>query len=123
MGTMPSVSLCLARSPGLPGAQEIESSAAKDSGKQQILRKSKTQVKKSKKNPSFQQFATVLGCKPSPATGLGVGREMRHSKGLFSLKAISTSNASVLAQSFLGEQLGEAGGGAMLRSASRLEDW
>lgn len=103
----------------MPGAQEIESSAAKDSGKQQILRKSKTQVKKSKKNPSFQQFATVLGCKPSPATGLGVGREMRHSKGLFFLKAISTSNA----QSFLGEQLGEAGGGAMLRSASRLEDW
>lgn len=48
---------------------------------------------------------------------------MRHSKGHFFLKAISKSNASVLAQSFLGEQLGEAGGGAMPRSASRLENW
>lgn len=61
------------------------------------------------KKPSFQQFSTVLGCKPSPATGLGVGIEMMHSKGLLHPKEIFASSARVLAQSFLGKQLPEAG--------------
>lgn len=62
--------LCLAQSPGLQVAQGIKSSVARDSETQQVLRKSKTQVM-GKKKCSFQQFSTVLGCKPSSATGLG----------------------------------------------------
>lgn len=111
--------LCFALSPGLPVAQKIESSAPKGSKRQQILRESKTQVKKNKKNPSFQQFCTVLGCKPAPSTGLGVRIEMLHSKDV-----ISKGDFHIQCQCWLRaswesdlERLAE---GVMLRSASSL---
>lgn len=111
--------LCLAQSPGLPVAQKIESSAAKGSRRQQILRKSKTQVKKNKKNPSFQQFCTVLGCKPSPYTGLGVRIEMMHSKDVISKRDFHVQCQCWPRASWESnlERLAE---GVMLRSASSL---
>lgn len=86
---------CLAQGPGLKVSQEPESSIAKGLGRQQVPRKSRTQVKGKKQTnkqaskqtnqkPSFQQFSTVLGLKPSPATRLGVGiDQMMHSKETF----------------------------------------
>lgn len=42
------------------------------------------------KNPPSRNSPLFLGCKPSSATGLGVGTEMMHSKGLLCPKEIST---------------------------------
>lgn len=61
------------------------------------------------KNPPSSNSPLLLGYKPSSATGLGEGTEMMHSKELLYPKEISASSARVLAQSFPGKQLPEAG--------------
>lgn len=70
--------------------------------------KEKQDTGEERKKTFLPAFSTVLGGKPSPATGLGVGKETMHSKGLLHPKEIFASSASVLAQSFQGKQLPEA---------------
>lgn len=97
VGMMTSTSLhpsqCWAQSPGFAGSLGNRILSGRRLPKATGLME-KQDTGEEGKNPPSSNCPLFLGCKPSSATGLGVGTEMMHSKGLLYPKAISASSAS-----------------------------
>ena len=114
MGMMTSTSLhpsqCWAQSPGFAGSLGNRILSGRRLPKATGLTE-KQDTGEEGKNPPSSNCPLFLGCKPSSATGLGVGTEMMHSKGLLYPKAISASSASgmLCIPELPGKRLPEAG--------------